>query len=224
MLLASSRGFGAAAPRRHHCRRRGGTPGLDGDRPSGRLPGGRRPCRSQSPRHRPWDERPDDSLRRCPAPGAGRRRALARLRQRPRAAVVASGVQQFARRGAKAPRGSRSSIGTRLQPRPACSGPTACTRIPKGQLIYAESRGRRLEHVGGPRSRAQPGATAPGQRLTSPGMTSVLALLVATGGAPTDWALGTAAAVVFVAVIALPAAALNHRDRKRRQHERPAGQ
>ncbi len=51
-------------------------------------------------------------------------------------------------------------------------------------------------------------------------MGSVLALLVATGGAPTDWLLGTAASVVFVAVIAIPAAALNHRDRKRRQKER----
>ena len=51
-------------------------------------------------------------------------------------------------------------------------------------------------------------------------MGSVLALLVATGSAPTDWLLGTGAAVVFVAVIAVPAAALNHRDRKKRQKER----
>jgi hypothetical protein len=53
-------------------------------------------------------------------------------------------------------------------------------------------------------------------------MGSVLALLVATGSAPTDWLLGTAASVVFVAAIAVPAAALNHRDRKRRQKERSA--
>jgi hypothetical protein len=52
-------------------------------------------------------------------------------------------------------------------------------------------------------------------------MGSVLALLVATGGAPTDWVLGTVASVVFVGLIAGPAAALNHRERKRRQKERP---
>jgi hypothetical protein len=55
-------------------------------------------------------------------------------------------------------------------------------------------------------------------------MASVLALLVATGSAPTDWVLGTAAGIVFVALIAGPAAALNHRDRKRRQKERPTTQ
>jgi hypothetical protein len=52
-------------------------------------------------------------------------------------------------------------------------------------------------------------------------MGSELALLVATGSAPTDWLLGAGAAVVFVAAIAVPAAALNHRDRKRRQKEQP---
>jgi amino acid transporter len=51
-------------------------------------------------------------------------------------------------------------------------------------------------------------------------MGSVLALLVATGSAPTDWLLGTAASVVFIALIAIPAAALNHRDRKKRQKGR----
>ncbi|MGO9657427.1 MAG: hypothetical protein ACLQVK_22655 [Acidimicrobiales bacterium] len=51
-------------------------------------------------------------------------------------------------------------------------------------------------------------------------MGSVLATLVATGSAPTDWLLGAAASVVFVAAVAVPAAALNHRDRKRRQKER----
>jgi ABC-type spermidine/putrescine transport system permease subunit I len=51
-------------------------------------------------------------------------------------------------------------------------------------------------------------------------MGSVLALLVATGSAPTDWLLGAAASIVFVAAIALPAAALNRRDHKRRQKER----
>jgi hypothetical protein len=50
-------------------------------------------------------------------------------------------------------------------------------------------------------------------------MTSVLALLGATGSAPTDWLLGTAATVVFVVAVAAPAAALNHRDRKRRQKD-----
>jgi hypothetical protein len=52
----------------------------------------------------------------------------------------------------------------------------------------------------------------------------MFALLVATGSAPTDWVLGTVAGVAFVVLIAAPAAALNRRDRKRRQKERPTAQ
>jgi hypothetical protein len=45
-----------------------------------------------------------------------------------------------------------------------------------------------------------------------------IALLVANS-APADWVYGTLASVGFVLVIALPAAALNSRERKRRQQE-----
>lgn len=38
-------------------------------------------------------------------------------------------------------------------------------------------------------------------------------------GAPADWVLGTVASIGFVLVIGIPAAALNARDRKRRQQQ-----
>lgn len=47
-------------------------------------------------------------------------------------------------------------------------------------------------------------------------MAHVLALLAATDNAPLDWALGAAASFLFVGLIAVPAAVLNSRDRKRR--------
>jgi len=47
-------------------------------------------------------------------------------------------------------------------------------------------------------------------------MGSLHLLLATTSNAPMDWVLGTLASVAFVAVIAVPAAALNARDRKRR--------
>lgn len=45
------------------------------------------------------------------------------------------------------------------------------------------------------------------------------ALMAVTSNAPADWLWGTLGAVVFVGVIAVPAAALNARDRKRRQEQ-----
>jgi hypothetical protein len=50
----------------------------------------------------------------------------------------------------------------------------------------------------------------------------VLAALL--GDAALDWVYGTAASIIFVAVIAIPAAVLNSRDHKRRQRERSASQ
>jgi ABC-type spermidine/putrescine transport system permease subunit I len=47
-------------------------------------------------------------------------------------------------------------------------------------------------------------------------MADVLAILAVTDNAPLDWALGAAASIVFVGLIAVPAAVLNSRDRKRR--------
>jgi hypothetical protein len=47
-------------------------------------------------------------------------------------------------------------------------------------------------------------------------MADVLAILAVTDNAPLDWALGAAASFVFVGLIAVPAAVLNSRDRKRR--------
>jgi uncharacterized protein YecE (DUF72 family) len=44
---------------------------------------------------------------------------------------------------------------------------------------------------------------------------------LATTDAPLDWVLGTAASVVFVGLIAVPAAAMNARDRRRRQQAEP---
>jgi hypothetical protein len=41
-------------------------------------------------------------------------------------------------------------------------------------------------------------------------------LMAATSNAPLDWVYGTAASVLFVAVIAVPAAVLNVRDHRRR--------
>jgi hypothetical protein len=53
-------------------------------------------------------------------------------------------------------------------------------------------------------------------------MRNLHAVVAATSGAPMDWLLGTAASVVFVAVIAVPAAVLNTRERKRRQRQAPS--
>jgi hypothetical protein len=47
-----------------------------------------------------------------------------------------------------------------------------------------------------------------------------LTALLASSSAPIDWVYGGAASIVFVGVIALPAALLNARDRKRRAQER----
>jgi hypothetical protein len=47
-------------------------------------------------------------------------------------------------------------------------------------------------------------------------MADVLAILAVTDNAPLDWALGAAASFIFVGLIAVPAAVLNSRDRKRR--------
>ena len=48
-------------------------------------------------------------------------------------------------------------------------------------------------------------------------MGNLHALVAATDNAPMDWVWGTIASVVFVGLIAIPAASLNARDRKRRQ-------
>ena len=54
-------------------------------------------------------------------------------------------------------------------------------------------------------------------------MANLLAL-VATNSAAWPWVWGTVASVLFVGIIAVPAAALNGRDRKRRQqHNAGAG-
>jgi hypothetical protein len=45
-------------------------------------------------------------------------------------------------------------------------------------------------------------------------------LLAAASNAPMDWVWGAIASLLFVGVIVVPAAALNARDRKRRQDER----
>gem|GEM_PF-2555917 len=50
------------------------------------------------------------------------------------------------------------------------------------------------------------------------------ALVAATNNAPLDWAYGTAASVVFVALIAVPAAVLNSRENRRRQATRPGAE
>ena len=51
-------------------------------------------------------------------------------------------------------------------------------------------------------------------------MGTLQALVASTNHAAADWLWGTAASVLFVALIAVPAAALNGRDRKRRQQQR----
>ncbi|HMK98214.1 MAG TPA: hypothetical protein VK425_11750 [Acidimicrobiales bacterium] len=50
-----------------------------------------------------------------------------------------------------------------------------------------------------------------------PALHAFVAVLGAANNSPIDWVYGTAASIVFVALIAIPAAALNARDRKRRQ-------
>lgn len=54
-------------------------------------------------------------------------------------------------------------------------------------------------------------------------MAAAAHLLVATGNAPLDWLYGFLASVVFVAVIAIPAAVLNARDHRRRRQARASG-
>ena len=51
-------------------------------------------------------------------------------------------------------------------------------------------------------------------------MGDLTALLAASSSAPIDWVYGGAASIVFVGLIALPAALLNARDRKRRAQRR----
>ena len=51
-------------------------------------------------------------------------------------------------------------------------------------------------------------------------MGELTALLASSSSAPIDWVYGGAASIVFVAVIAIPAALLNARDRKRRTQGR----
>ena len=48
------------------------------------------------------------------------------------------------------------------------------------------------------------------------------AVLATGSSAPADWLWGTLGAVVFVILVALPAAALNSRDRKRRRQAEQA--
>jgi hypothetical protein len=47
----------------------------------------------------------------------------------------------------------------------------------------------------------------------------MVATLLAANNAPADWVYGTLAGIAFVLVITVPAAALNSRERKRRQQE-----
>jgi hypothetical protein len=50
-------------------------------------------------------------------------------------------------------------------------------------------------------------------------MASALATLVATNNAAADWLWGAVASVVFVSLIAGPAAVLNSRDHRKRQKD-----
>jgi hypothetical protein len=47
-------------------------------------------------------------------------------------------------------------------------------------------------------------------------------VLMASTSAPLDWVYGALASIVFVALVAIPAAVLNSRDHKKRQQERSA--
>lgn len=51
-------------------------------------------------------------------------------------------------------------------------------------------------------------------------LTVVTGLTGVASDAALDWAIGAAASIAFVALIAIPALALNARDRKRHQAER----
>jgi hypothetical protein len=53
-------------------------------------------------------------------------------------------------------------------------------------------------------------------------METVHVVVAASSNAPMNWVWGTIASVVFVGLIGVPAAALNARDRKRRQQQRAA--
>lgn len=53
-------------------------------------------------------------------------------------------------------------------------------------------------------------------------MADLFALLATSSSAPIDWVYGALASIVFVGVIAVPAAVLNSREHKRRQREQSA--
>ena len=53
-------------------------------------------------------------------------------------------------------------------------------------------------------------------------MESLPALVAATSNAPLDWVYGALASIVFVVLIAVPAAILNNREHKKRQQQRPS--
>lgn len=62
-------------------------------------------------------------------------------------------------------------------------------------------------------------AVPPLDELASLPMPLLPALVAAAGDAPLDWVVGAAASIVFVVIIAVPAAALNAREHRRRQTE-----
>ena len=49
------------------------------------------------------------------------------------------------------------------------------------------------------------------------------ALVATTSDAALDWVVGAAASIVFVALVAIPAAAMNSREHRRRQAEEGQG-
>jgi hypothetical protein len=53
-------------------------------------------------------------------------------------------------------------------------------------------------------------------------MAHMTGLLAASSSAPADWVYGALASIVFVVVIAVPAAWLNSREHKKRQREQSA--
>jgi hypothetical protein len=53
-------------------------------------------------------------------------------------------------------------------------------------------------------------------------MANLIGLLALNSGAALDWVYGALASIVFVVIIAVPAAVLNSREHKKRQREQPA--
>ena len=98
-----------------------------------------------------------------------------------------------------------------IPPRPQRPGHL---RQPRGPGVGGLST-RNAALPGAPTPRALPRTSTTIVRT----MASILALLVATNNAPADWVWGSVASVVFVALIAWPAAVLNARDHGRRQKE-----